>query len=75
MADDLLEGLQFLEQELHRPETRRDAERMQTLLHPDFEEFGRSGRRYTREDQSGSTVTWRRSIDHQGTNLRSRARS
>ena len=50
MADELLEVLRRLEEELHRPETRRDVDRMQRLLHPEFEEIGRSGRRYTRGD-------------------------
>jgi hypothetical protein len=46
----LLEELRTLETELHRDETRRNRKRMETLLHPDFIEFGRSGRRYTRAD-------------------------
>jgi hypothetical protein len=50
MADELLEVLRPLEEELHRAETRRDINRMWMLLHPEFEEIGRSGRRYTRED-------------------------
>ena len=50
MADELVELLRRLEEELHRPETRRDVDRMQMLLHPQFEEIGRSGRRYSRED-------------------------
>lgn len=46
---DLLETLTTLECELHRLETRRSPIRMRELLHPDFEEFGRSGAVYTRE--------------------------
>lgn len=42
--------LQTLETELHRTETRRDAHRLSELLHPEFLEFGRSGRRYTRAE-------------------------
>jgi hypothetical protein len=53
MADERFELLRRLEEELHRPETRRDANRMRMLLHPEFEEIGRSGRRYTREDILG----------------------
>ena len=48
--DDLLQTLQDLETELHLESTRRDASRMAILLHPDFEEFGRSGRRYSRAE-------------------------
>jgi hypothetical protein len=46
----LLEELRSLETELHKDETRRNRKRMETLLHPDFVEFGRSGARYTRAD-------------------------
>jgi hypothetical protein len=46
----LLEELRSLETELHKDETRRNRKRMETLLHPDFVEFGRSGVRYTRAD-------------------------
>jgi hypothetical protein len=35
---------------LHRAETRCDATRLSALLHPDFEEFGRSGRAYSRDE-------------------------
>lgn len=48
--DDLLELLRGLEVELHQLETRRNPDRLEALLHPDFEEFGRSGRRYSRSD-------------------------
>jgi hypothetical protein len=46
----LLKELRSLETELHTIEARRNRQRMETLLHPDFVEFGRSGRRYTRTD-------------------------
>lgn len=46
----LLEELRTLETELHKNETRHDQRRMKTLLHPDFIEFGRSGKRYIRAD-------------------------
>lgn len=46
----LLEELRSLETELHKDETRRNRKRMETLLHPDFVEFGRSGTRYTRAE-------------------------
>lgn len=45
----LLEELRLLEVELHRLETRKNVARLEELLHPDFEEFGRSGRRFTRD--------------------------
>jgi hypothetical protein len=46
----LLEALGSLEKELHKGETRRNRKRMETLLHPDFVEFGRSGIRYSPAD-------------------------
>lgn len=48
-GDELLQTLQQLEVELHQEATRCDRSRMERLLHPDFEEFARSGRRFTRE--------------------------
>jgi hypothetical protein len=45
---DLLLKLQSLECELHVPKIRGDIQRLAELLHPDFLEFGRSGRTYTR---------------------------
>jgi len=47
---DLLERLRTLEVELQADATRRNSNRMESLLHPDFFELGRSGVRYTRED-------------------------
>ena len=59
-TDELLTTLQQLETELHQEETRRNASRMAVLLHPEFQEFGRSGRRYSRAEVlaefSGSDV-------------------
>jgi hypothetical protein len=49
-SSELLETLTELETELHRLETRRNASRLEALLHPDFAEFGRSGRVFARED-------------------------
>ena len=46
----LLHKLQNLETELHQEATRRNAARMNTLLHPEFEEIGPSGRRYSRDE-------------------------
>ncbi len=46
----LLEELKRLETELHKEETRRNRARMEALLHPEFVEFGRSGRRYSRAE-------------------------
>jgi hypothetical protein len=48
--DEVLETLRELESQLHLEATRRDTTRMRKLLHPDFEEFGRSGRRFSREE-------------------------
>ncbi len=51
MADaELLAHLRALEVELHRPAARSDAARLDALLHPDFLEFGRSGRSYAKAD-------------------------
>lgn len=44
-----LEMLRELEESLWRPETRFDLEHMDRVLAPDFIEFGRSGRVYSRE--------------------------
>jgi hypothetical protein len=46
----VLEELRNLERELHKAETRRNRKRMETLIHPSFVEFGRSGNRYSRAD-------------------------
>ena len=46
----LLEQLQALEVELHKPAARRDATRLNVLLHDDYLEFGRSGSAYTKAD-------------------------
>jgi hypothetical protein len=45
---DLLLRLQSLERELHVPKVRGVTQRLAELLHPDFLEFGRSGRTYIR---------------------------
>jgi hypothetical protein len=44
----LLSVLCALERELQSPGTRRDANRLNQLLHPGFREFGRSGSVYAR---------------------------
>jgi len=49
-ASELLDELTALETELHRAEVRRDPDRLDALLHPFFVEFGRSGRRYKRDE-------------------------
>lgn len=46
--NELLDHLVSLERELHRLETRRDRSRLEALLHPYFQEIGRSGRYYDR---------------------------
>jgi hypothetical protein len=47
---ELSETLERLERELHQLETRRNVSRLEELLHPDFVEFGRSGRIFSRND-------------------------
>jgi len=47
--DDLLAELTALETELHHPGVTCTRARLERLLHPDFHEIGRSGRRYTRQ--------------------------
>lgn len=49
MPESLVQTLSGLEAELHQPMVRRNGARIRMLLHPDFEEVGRSGRLYTRE--------------------------
>ena len=46
----LLRQLKALEVELHQPVARRDAARLDALLHHDFYEFGRSGASYAKAD-------------------------
>ena len=50
MASDLLDRLRALEIELHRLETRKNRDRLEQLLHPDFVEVARSGRRYSHRE-------------------------
>ena len=45
----LLHKLQALEVELHHPGVNCSRERLEQLLHPEFNEVGRSGRPYNRE--------------------------
>jgi len=49
-----------LEESLWRAETRFDRAHMERVLHPDFFEFGRSGRIYSRTDTLGAPA---RAID------------
>ena len=44
------EEFRILEESLWRAETRFDRDYLQRVLHPDFFEFGRSGRIWTRDD-------------------------
>ncbi|MCX5659804.1 MAG: DUF4440 domain-containing protein [Planctomycetota bacterium] len=48
--DSLLHSIRTLECELHDPAVRRDAHRLDELLHADFQEIGRSGRCYTKAE-------------------------
>ena len=47
---EILATLRHLETELHRAETRINSSRLNELLHPEFIEFGRSGRVYSRAE-------------------------
>lgn len=47
--DALLAELTALETELHHPGATCTRARLERLLHPDFDEVGRSGTRYTRQ--------------------------
>ena len=49
MPESLVQTLSRLEAELHQPMVRRNSAQVRRLLHPDFEEVGRSGSLYTRE--------------------------
>ena len=46
----LLAQLLQLEQEMHLNSTRKNRDRMETLLDPTFKEIGRSGRSYSRNE-------------------------
>lgn len=48
--DQMTHPLSALEHTLWRTDTRYDRTQMDATFAPDFQEFGRSGRRYTRED-------------------------
>ena len=50
MKPGLLETLRALEVALHQQSVRRDRKQLEQLLHPDFREFGRSGRAYDRAE-------------------------
>ena len=45
-----MQNVEMLEQNLWNTETRFDPSLMDAIFAPDFEEFGRSGRRYQRDD-------------------------
>ena len=49
-TEELLRHLRGLEVTLHQPAVRCDSSQLALLLHDEFVEFGRSGRRYTRAD-------------------------
>ena len=46
---ELLSELRALESELHHPGAACTRDRLESLLHPEFHEVARSGRRYTRQ--------------------------
>jgi len=53
----LLSQLKALEVELHQPSARGDAACLDSLLHDDFQEFGRSGACYAKADIVASLLT------------------
>lgn len=53
-SQELLAILRALEVETYQACIRGDGARLKTLLHPNFREFGRSGRTYHREDTLAS---------------------
>jgi hypothetical protein len=55
-TDSLLSTLRSLELDLHDSRVRRSRERLATLLHPRFREFGRSGAEYTQAELSDLRV-------------------
>jgi hypothetical protein len=46
----LLAILRELESQIYKPEVRRDRAKLDALAHPDFFEFGSSGKAYSRSD-------------------------
>lgn len=70
----LCDRLRLLEMELHQPESRTNALRLQQLLHEEFVEIGRSGTRYDRAaiisallTEQSTDIIW--SQDFQATRL------
>ena len=49
-TNSLLAILRELESRIYKPETRRDRAKLDALAHPDFFEFGYSGKSYSRSD-------------------------
>ena len=49
-VDAFLTSARAAEEAMLAPELRRDPKRVRELLHPDFVEVGRSGRRWSRDD-------------------------
>lgn len=50
VAQDVIAAVRAAEMDLLSSDTRHDARRVRSLLHPDFREIGRSGRMWTRSD-------------------------
>ena len=46
----LLKEIQELEIQLHQPDVRTNPKQLESLLHKSFVEFGRSGKRYVKEE-------------------------
>ena|ERR1700733_14812247 len=50
MREPMLAILRELESQIYKPEVRRDRAKLDALAHPDFFEFGSSGKSYSRSD-------------------------
>lgn len=67
--DRILEAVKKLELEISSPEVRSSARKISALLHDDFEEFGKSGRRFTKADIVEELPSW----DYQKIEIRNMA--
>lgn len=52
------EIVEKLEYEISSKEIRSDSSRLSTLIHNDFEEFGKSGKRFSKSDIVNEVPTW-----------------
>lgn len=61
-SDDRFDVVMAAELELLDAAARHDTDRLRQLLHPDFAEIGRSGRRWTRDEIIASLATGRERV-------------